>query len=56
MVVGTEHTNGFGTLHGGFTASAVDVISSLAVSTHPKVVEDIDSIPISGVSVNLNIS
>ncbi|XP_050527988.1 uncharacterized protein LOC126898084 [Daktulosphaira vitifoliae] len=56
MVVEKDHTNGYGTLHGGFTASAVDLFSSLAVSTHPKVVEDIDSIPRSGVSVDLHIS
>ncbi|XP_015363813.1 PREDICTED: acyl-coenzyme A thioesterase 13-like isoform X3 [Diuraphis noxia] len=56
MVVEKEHTNRFGTLHGGFTASAVDVLSSMAVLTHPRVVEDIDSVPNSGVSVDIHIS
>jgi len=56
MVVEKQHTNGYGTLHGGFTAAAVDVLSSMAVLTHPKVVEDIDSAPNSGVSVNIHVS
>ncbi|XP_060857316.1 acyl-coenzyme A thioesterase 13-like [Metopolophium dirhodum] len=56
MVVEKQHTNGYGTLHGGFTAAAVDVLSSMAVLTHPRVVEDIDSAPNSGVSVNIHVS
>lgn len=56
MVVEKQHTNGYGTLHGGFTAAAVDVLSSMAVLTHPRIVEDIDSAPNSGVSVNINVS
>lgn len=56
MVVEKQHTNGYGTLHGGFTAAAVDVLSSMAVLTHPKVVEDIDLAPNSGVSVNIHVS
>lgn len=56
MVVEKEHTNGYGTLHGGFTAAAVDVISSLAVLTHPRVVDSIDSLPNSGVSVDIHVS
>ncbi|XP_015363794.1 PREDICTED: acyl-coenzyme A thioesterase 13-like [Diuraphis noxia] len=38
MVVEKQHTNVFGTLHGGFTASAVDFLSTMAVLTHPRVV------------------
>lgn len=56
MVVEKEHTNGFGTLHGGFTASAVDLFSSLAVMTHPRVVENIDSTPSRSVSVDIHVS
>lgn len=56
MVVGLEHTNGYGTLHGGFTATVVDVISSMAVLTHPRVIDCIDSAPRSGVSVDLHVS
>jgi len=56
MVVEKQHTNGYGTLHGGFTASAVDVISSLAVLTHQKVVDEIDSLPQSGVSIDIHVS
>ncbi|XP_060847710.1 acyl-coenzyme A thioesterase 13-like [Rhopalosiphum padi] len=56
MVVEKQHTNSYGTLHGGFTATAVDVLSSMAILTHPRVVEDIDSAPNSGVSVDIHIS
>lgn len=56
MVVEKEHTNIFGTLHGGFTASAVDIISSLAVMTHPRVVDNIDSSPTRGVSVDIHVT
>lgn len=56
MVVEKQHTNGYGTLHGGFTATAVDVLSSIAVLTHPKVVEDIDSAPNSGVSIDIHVT
>ncbi|XP_027837151.2 acyl-coenzyme A thioesterase 13-like isoform X1 [Aphis gossypii] len=56
MVVEKQHTNVLGTLHGGFTATAVDVLSSMAVLTHPRVVEDIDSAPNSGVSVDIHVS
>lgn len=56
MVVEKEHTNGYGTLHGGFTATAVDVISSIAVMTHPRVVDRIESVPVSGVSVDIHVS
>jgi len=56
MVVEKQHTNGYGTLHGGFTASIVDMISSMAVLTHPKIVDSIDSIPNSGVSVDIHVS
>lgn len=56
MVVEKQHTNGYGTLHGGFTAAAVDFISSMAVLTHPKVAANIDSIPNSGVSVDIHVT
>lgn len=56
MIVEKQHTNGYGTLHGGFTATAVDVISSIAVMTHPRVVDHIDSVPVSGVSVDIHVS
>ncbi|XP_025198397.1 acyl-coenzyme A thioesterase 13-like [Melanaphis sacchari] len=56
MVVEKQHTNAYGTLHGGFTASAVDILSSMAMLTHPRVVENIDSAPNSGVSVDIHIS
>lgn len=56
MVIDKQHTNGYGTLHGGFTASAVDIISSMAILTHPKVVDNIDSLPNSGVSVDIHVS
>lgn len=56
MTVVKSHTNGYGTLHGGFTASVVDIISSMAVLTHPKVVNNIDSLPNSGVSVDIHVS
>ncbi|KAG8235447.1 hypothetical protein J437_LFUL015795 [Ladona fulva] len=48
MVVGTEHQNRGGTLHGGFTATLVDCISTFALMTHGK------GAP--GVSVNMNIN
>jgi len=56
MVVEKQHTNVFGTLHGGCIASAVDVLSNMAVLTHPKVVENIDSAPNRGVSVDIHVS
>ncbi|XP_022166951.1 acyl-coenzyme A thioesterase 13-like [Myzus persicae] len=56
MVVEEQHTNGYGTLHGGFTAAAVDYLSSLALMTHPRIVEDIGSAPNSGVSVDIHVS
>jgi len=56
MVVEKQHTNVFGTLHGGFTASAIDILSSMALLTHPRIVEDIDSAPNTGVSVDIHIS
>lgn len=48
MVVEPEHTNIYGTLHGGLTATLIDVCTSIAMSTHPK--------QGNGVSVDLNIS
>lgn len=56
VVVNTEHSNIYGTLHGGFTATVVDVISSMAVLTHPRIVDRIDTFPNSGVSVDLHVS
>ncbi|XP_075234378.1 acyl-coenzyme A thioesterase 13-like isoform X2 [Lycorma delicatula] len=47
MTVEEEHTNRNGTLHGGYTAIIVDVITSLALYT---------SKPVVGVSVNMHIS
>ncbi|XP_050434926.1 acyl-coenzyme A thioesterase 13-like isoform X3 [Adelges cooleyi] len=54
MVVEKEHTNAFSTLHGGFTASAVDLFSSLAVLTHPKITENID-LDNTGLSVDIHV-
>ncbi|CAH1731641.1 acyl-coenzyme A thioesterase 13-like isoform X2 [Aphis gossypii] len=56
MVIEKQHTNAFGTLHGGFTASALDILSSMALLTHPRVVENIDSVPNRGVSVDIHVS
>lgn len=56
MTVLKEHTNSYGTLHGGFTAFAVDTISSMAILTHPKVVHNLENIPNSGVSVDIHVS
>lgn len=56
MIVGKEHTNDYDTLHGGFTATAVDMISSIAITTHPRLVDSIDSKPVSGVSVDLHVT
>ncbi|VVC41314.1 Hypothetical protein CINCED_3A023215 [Cinara cedri] len=55
LIVDKQHTNGYGTLHGGFTASAIDLFSGLALLTHPSIVKDIDALN-SGVSVNINVS
>lgn len=56
MKVEEEHTNILGTLHGGCTATLVDVISSYALLTHPKLVENIEAFPNSGVSVDIHLS
>ncbi|XP_030839243.1 acyl-coenzyme A thioesterase 13-like isoform X2 [Strongylocentrotus purpuratus] len=48
-VVKIEHCNHFGTLHGGFTATAVDFMTSLAL-----IVDEEDSRP--GVSLNLSVN
>ncbi|KAL1132012.1 hypothetical protein AAG570_011622 [Ranatra chinensis] len=47
MMVQEEHTNNFGTLHGGMTTSLVDIVSTIALSTH--------KIAALGVSVDLHI-
>ncbi|RWR99826.1 acyl-coenzyme A thioesterase 13-like protein [Dinothrombium tinctorium] len=48
MVVGEEHTNFGGTLHGGMVASLVDYTSSLALVT--------DDLQQTGFSVDLNVT
>lgn len=48
MVIEPEHTNVYGSLHGGFTATLIDICTSIAMSTHPR--------KGNGVSVDLNIS
>ncbi|XP_061520270.1 acyl-coenzyme A thioesterase 13 [Phycodurus eques] len=48
MRVDEEHTNGFGTLHGGLTATLVDVISTMAIMYSER------GAP--GVSVDMNIT
>ncbi|CAB3376460.1 Hypothetical predicted protein [Cloeon dipterum] len=48
MVVGEEHQNKGGTLHGGLTATIVDGISTLALMTHGR------GVP--GVSVDIHVS
>ena len=46
-----EHTNVYGTLHGGMSATLVDIVTSMAVIT-----EDEDSYLKLGVSTNINMS
>lgn len=48
MKVEEEHTNRGGVLHGGFTATLVDAVSTMALMTTEKAV--------AGVSVDLSIS
>lgn len=48
MVIEPQHTNVYGSLHGGFTATLIDICTSIAMSTHPR--------KGNGVSVDLNIS
>lgn len=48
MQVGEEHTNRMGTLHGGMTATLVDVISTMAIMNSDR------GVP--GVSVDMNIT
>ncbi|XP_061676936.1 acyl-coenzyme A thioesterase 13 [Syngnathoides biaculeatus] len=48
MTVAEEHTNGFGTLHGGLTATLVDVISTMAIMYSERRAP--------GVSVDMNIT
>lgn len=43
-----EHANIAGILHGGFSASLVDTISTMALLTHPRQTP--------GVSVNMNLT
>ncbi|XP_031559717.1 acyl-coenzyme A thioesterase 13-like isoform X2 [Actinia tenebrosa] len=48
MVLGEEHTNHGGTIHGGFTATLVDLVTTIAImSTGPQ---------IPGVSVDMTVS
>lgn len=56
MKIEDEHTNTFGTLHGGLSATLVDVISSYAWLTHPKVVHKLETFPYGGVSVDIHMS
>lgn len=56
VVVEKIHTNYYDTLHGGFIASVIDGISSMAVLTHPRIVSKVDSEPYGGVSVDIHIS
>ena len=46
--VSEEHTNSVGTLHGGFTATLVDIVSTTALYTTPASAR--------GSSVDLNIT
>jgi acyl-coenzyme A thioesterase 13 len=48
LVVGTEHDNRMGALHGGLTATLVDVISTMALLTH--------KVGVAGVTVDLHVS
>ena len=50
MEVCPEHTNRGGSLHGGFTATLVDQMSTLALLTHS------DENLAAGVSIELNVS
>lgn len=56
LKVEQEHTNVFGTLHGGLTASIMDVISYFALETHPQVIASSRPPFNSGVTSNLHIS
>lgn len=56
MKVEEKHTNIFGTLHGGCTATLVDCMSGYALLTHPKLVDKITSSPHSGVSVDMHMT
>ncbi len=56
LKVETEHTNIYGTLHGGLTATLVDIISGFALMTHPKLAHKLKTFPDSGVSVDLHMS
>lgn len=56
MKIENDHANSFGTLHGGLTATLVDVISSYALLTHPKFVQKLNTCPYGGVSVDIHIS
>jgi len=48
MKVEEQHTNKGGTLHGGLSASLVDMVSTLALLTHERQAP--------GVSVNIGVS
>ncbi|KAI5699497.1 hypothetical protein M8J75_003892 [Diaphorina citri] len=56
MKISQEHTNTFGTLHGGMTATLVDYLSGCALLTHKNVMEESSKISHSGVSVDLHIT
>jgi acyl-coenzyme A thioesterase 13 len=48
MVVGPEHENKMAILHGGLTATLVDLLSTLALLTH--------KVGVPGVTVDLHVS
>ena len=51
MKVEQEHTNAFGSLHGGFSATLVDMISTYAL-----IVDKLTTTPNTGVSVDLHMT
>lgn len=51
-----EHTNVYGTLHGGLSATLVDVVSGYALITHPNLVHALETFPNSGVSIDMHMS
>lgn len=56
LKVEKEHTNVFGTLHGGLAATIVDAISFFALESHPKFPASSRPPFSSGVTLNLHIS
>lgn len=56
LKVEQEHTNVFGTLHGGLTATITDAVSFFALESHPKFLASSRPPFSSGVTSNLRIS